>query len=445
MSGTHVATGKAPQRASTRRPTAARPRLARHAVMVVLVGLAVSLSACSSSDLPGGGSIKLSALGAGAQSTEGTPTINGSAPSGQYAFVYGNQIWLKNAHDAAPHQLTHLALLSTAYYAWGPLAWSPDGNAIAFVLVEDNSGSGQQRSVGPLFFVNTSNGDVEATAGTASVHGHAYAWFGDNALFYANGTGITFYDLSNPNDPRPFQFVTLRNLDNGATPTAEITYSDIQFHNQTLYATRITLANIGGTGQVGQADLYAFNMPIAASDYGGDSMGPAYSYPAMSLGAAYADSTGGIESGSWQIASDGGIVYQRITGVNTNSHTVSAHICYGSQIGGCDFTIFQQVSSWPVDALPQVSISGNNTLIAMGGPSVSVVQRNGSHFAKLTPGAWGTPPQWSPDSKSVVATQLVSDQPDSSGVIHYATNVVVYPVGGQSSVVIANAQDFSWA
>jgi hypothetical protein len=412
--------------------------------MMALVGLALSLSACSSSDLPGGGSIKLSDLGAGAQSAAGTPTISGNAPSGQYAFVYGNQIWIKNAHDAAPHQLTHLALLSTAYYAWGPLVWSPNGKAIAFVLVEDISGSGQQRSVGPLYFANTSNGDVEATSGTASIHGHAYAWYGNNALFYANGTGITFYDLSNPNDPRPFQFVT-RKLDNGTPPAQEVTYSDIQFFNQTLYATHITLTNLGGTGQVGQADLYAFNMPIPAGAYAGDSMSPAYSYSAMSLGAAYADSAGGIQSGSWQIASDGGIVYQRITGVNTKSHTVSAHVCYGYQIGGCDVTIFQQVSSWPVDALPQVSIAGNNTLIAMSGPSLSIVQRTGSHFAKLTPGAWGTPPEWSPDNKSVMATQLVSDQPDSSGVIHYATNVVVYPVGGQSSVVIANAQDFSWA
>lgn len=412
--------------------------------MVALVSLALTLAACSSTDLPGGSSIKLSALGAAAQSATGTPTISGNDPGGRYAFVYGNQIWIKNSHDAAPHQLTHLALLASAYYAWGPLVWSPDGNAIAFVLVEDTTGGGHQHSVGPLYFANTGNGDVEATAGTASVRGHAYAWYGPHALFYANGTGITFYDLSDPTNPRAFQFVTL-NLSNGGPLGELVSYADIQFYNQTLYATRISLTNLGGTGQVGRADVYAYAMPTSPDAYGGDSMSSPYANVALSLGAAYADSAGDIVSGSWQIASDGGMVYQRITDTNSRSGTASAQICYGSVNYGCEQPILQQVSTWSVDAWPQVSIAGNDSLIAMTGPSLSVVQRSGSHFAKFSPGAWGTPAQWSSDNKSVVATQLVSATPDSSGVIHYATNVVVYPIGGQSSVLIADAQDFSWA
>jgi hypothetical protein len=415
----------------------------------LVVGVALSLAACSASSGLGTNSTLLTGLGAASDSAAGTPTLSGNDPGGQYAFVYGNQVWIKRTGDSAPHQLTHLAFSSGSYFAWGPLAWSPSGSAIAFALVQDVTPGHLERSTGGLYVVNTASGDVQATAGTASIYGHAYAWYGDHALFYANGSGITFYDLSDPSNPRPWRLVWVGDSpDTSAGPAQYFSYGDLAFFGQVLFATRFALTTFGVPGQIGHAQIYRYNIPTAGGDYAGGSLNyngaSLYGYPIADLGIAYADPHGDPTAGAWQIAANGGMVYQQVTRVDTKAGTVAAKVCYDVAAGdGCDRTLFQQAASEPLDAHPQFAFSGDSNAVALTGPSLATQQSDGSGFASENPGGWGTPPQWSRDGKTVIATQLVSAMPDTSGVIHYVTNLVSY-VGGKSSVLIAGAQDFSW-
>jgi hypothetical protein len=392
----------------------------------------------------GGNRIPLSGLGAISSASAGTPTISGGDPGGHYAFVYGNQIWIKLQNDATPRQLTHLALPTGAYLAWGPLVWSPGGGYIAFTLVQDLAGGPTERSTGPLYVANTATGEVLATAGTASVYGHAYAWYGDMALFYANGSGISFYDLSTffgpapSDDPRPWKFV---GVDSGPDPYSPdyVAYGDLAFSGQRLYVTHFDLTTLGATGQLGQASLWRYYLCTGPSDYGGGALGNCGSGSVADLGMAYADTHGDPAAGAWQVASDGSLVFQRVTGVDTKAGTVTAKVCYTY----CGTLLFQQVAAQPLNAHPQLAFSGDGSLVALSGTVLATQGTDGSGFAKYTPGGWATPPQWSGDGKTVVATQLVSASPDAGGVVHYVTNVLTY-AGGKSAVLIAGARDFSW-
>jgi hypothetical protein len=418
--------------------------------LALAFGLTLALAACSATDGLGGERIPLSGLGAIANAPVGTPTISGNGPGGHYAFVYGNQIWIKSQNDAQPRQLTHLAFSGTSYFAWGPLVWSPDGGYIAFTLVQDLASGPTERGTGPLYIVNTTTGDVQTSAGTASVYGHAYAWYGDMALFYANGSGISFYDLSTfygpspADDPRPWRLVQVDNGPDYSSGTPDyVSYGDLAFSGQTLFVTRFDLTSLGATGQIGQAHVWRYDLYPAPGDYSGGSLDHSYPTLTADLGIAYADPHSDPASGAWQIA-NGSIVYQQVTGVDTKAGTVAAKVCYSSwYYYYCGQQLFQQVAAQPVSARPQVALSGDGSLVALSGTALATQGTDGSGFAKYTPGGWGTPPEWSSDGKAVVATQLVSATPDASGVVHFVTNVIMY-TGGKSAVMIAGARDFSW-
>lgn len=426
---------------------AGRLTFKRACVMALVATLALAVSACSAASGGGAGSLPLSALGIGASTEEGMPAVLGNDPGGEYAFVFGNQIWIKSAKDSAPRQFTHLALPANGQFAWGPLMWSPDDTSIAFVLVQDASGA-LPRSDGPLYVANVATGDVQATSGTASVLGHSYAWYGSHALFYANGLGITFYDLSDPSDPRPYQPVQVGNGPSYASGDPHFTtYTDIQVSGQSLYATRIDVASFGALGQVGRAVVVQYSASASPDGYSGGNMSLGGGGQVANLGLAYADSHGHVTAGAWQIAPDGGsMVYQQVNAVDVKAATTTSKICYRYQIlYGCDQVLFQSLSTQPVDAAPQFGLSGDGSLVAMSGSALGIVRNDGTQSAKSALVGWGAPPQWSSDGKLAVATQLVSATPDVAGVIHYATNVVRYPVGGTPSTLIAHAQDFSWA
>ncbi|MFI5274981.1 MAG: hypothetical protein ACHQ4H_18275 [Ktedonobacterales bacterium] len=411
--------------------------------------LSLALAACSTTDL-GGTGIGLSGFGSANLTPVGTPTTQGHDPGGTYAFVYGNQVWIKTAQDKTPRQLTHLALAAGTSYSWGPIVWSADGTHLAFALGQSDQTATPATS-GPLYIVDTSHGDAQLTAGTSSVFGHAYAWYGTSALFYANGAGIQFYDFSAPGDPRAFNAVVGSNGPDYSQSNSPhfVTFGDIAFLGQRLYATRIDVAALGGTGAIGTAKVWSYFVPTAAGDYAGGSMGLSRfglsGFPAVDLGKAYADGLGNVVAGGWNLAQDGGVAFDQVTGVDAKTGTVKSTVCYAFSydFGGCDYTLFQDVSSFPVDARPQLAFSTDGKTIAFGGPSVSTEGRTGSAFAKLSPGAVGQPPQWSPDDASLAATQPPAAS-SSSASQQSTTNIVIY-AGGKSSVFVAGAEGLTWA
>jgi hypothetical protein len=421
-------------------------RVPGHAVGAVLLLLTLSLvlAACSTSDL-GGTGLGLSGLAPTDLSPTGTPTVQTKDPGGTYAFIYGNQVWIKQAQQQAPKQLTHLAL-SAATYSWGPIVWSSDGSLLAVALGQSEQSS-SPATEGALYIVDTSTGDAVLTSGTSSVNGHAYAWYGPNALFYSNGAGIQFYDYSDPGNPRPYLAVL---GDNGPDYSATgnphfITYGDIAFSGQNLYATRIDDGNLGGNGVVGTAAIYAYGLPTAAGDYSGGPMAnPHYGLSGdqiVDLGDAYTDARGDVLAAPWSLASNGSLVFGHVNGVDTAAGSVKTSICYSSpyDTGSCDALLFQPVSTYPRDDQPQFAFTGDGKSIAFGGPSVSTETSAGTGFAKVAQGVVGLP-QWAPNGGLLAATQpasTTSQQADQPSII--------LVTAGKSGVFISGAQGLSWA
>lgn len=416
-------------------------------VLALVCGLAPSLAACSASG-SGLGQLPLSGLGAAAGPSS-PPTVTGSGPGGSYAFVYGNQIWLKDNGSKSPHQLTHLVIQSGAYVAWGPLVWSPDGHSIAFVLLQDPSGGHPARTSGPLYVADAASGAVRITPGTASIQGHSYAWYGINALFYANPSGISFADLSDPSDPRSFSVAPGQDgpsFNGGAT---FYSYTDIAFLGRGLLATQLAVTAPGASGRVGQAQLVRFDMRMGPQDYTGGSMnigyGGLYGFGVNDLGQAYAGPNGAWQGGSWQVSDDGGLMVQKVTGIDTKAGTVSSTICYNYAVGDdCDQQLFQQVAKQPVATAPQFAFAPGGRVIAMTGSSLAIQQRDGGSFSSNAPATAGLP-EWSGDGKTVAATQIVTATPDAGGVIDYQTNIVTFAGGAKGVVAIAGARNLSWA
>jgi hypothetical protein len=401
------------------------------------------LAGCSAS----GGSLNLPAFDAGSGAGAGPPVIQGSEPPGQYAFVYANQIWVKLNADSKPRQLTHLPEVSSAYFAWGPLAWSPDASNIAFVLVRDLTTDGRPRSAGPLYIVDTTTGDVQATAATAAVYGHAYAWYGNGALFYSTGSSINVYDYTDPSDPRAFAA-----LDDTPGPSYDTgalgftTYGDLQVVGQFLYATRFDVTTLGAVGAVGHAHVVRYFVSPSPRYYSGGKPGVSGGEQYTDLGVAYSGAHGELLAGSWSIASDEGEAFQVVQSVDPKAATMTAKTCYADSVGNwCAKEIFQQADTQPYASPPQLAFSRGGSLIALAGQQLYTQARDGSQYSAMAPGAWGTPPQWAPGSKFVVGTQLVSTSTDARAVVHTQTNLISYMLGAKPVVLITGAQDFSWA
>jgi hypothetical protein len=408
------------------------------------IALGWVLAGCSA----GGGTLNLPAFDSGAGAAISPPVIQGNAPAGEYAFVYANQIWVKLDADTKPRQLTHFPTVASAYFAWGPLMWSPDGSNIAFVLVRDLTTDGRPRSAGPLYIVDTAGKeDVQATAATASVYGHAYTWYGNSAIFYSTGSSINVYDYSDPFDTRAF-----RALEDDPGPSYDggtlgfSLYGDLQVVDRFLYATRLDVTALGATGAVGRAHVVRFFVSPSPRDYGGGRPGVSADGQFTNLGIAYSGVHGEVLAGAWSIASDGGEVYQVIQSVDAKAATITAKTCYANSVGNfCATELFQQAATQPYASPPQLGFSRGGSLIALTGQHLYTQARDGSQYSAASPGAWGTPPQWAPGAKLVVATQLVSSSTDARAVVHYQTNLVSYALGDKPAVLITGAQDFSWA
>jgi hypothetical protein len=417
----------------------------RVAAALLGAGLAVMLAACSGSG--GGGLNQINGLGADA-GPSAPPTLTGTGPGGQYAFVYGNQIWLKANDPSQPHQLTHLVIPNGAYIAWGPLMWSPDGHSIAFAMLEDTSGGHPARSTGPLYLADVASGAVQTVPGTADLAGHGYAWYGPSALFYANPSGVAFDDLTTPADPRVWSVAPGQSGPTNNGGTTFYSYTDIAFSGQNLLATQLAITSPGAVGQIGQGALVRFFLGVAPGDYAGGNMNIGYNGlyggTVSDLGQAYAGTDGVWRGGSWQAGPNNDLVVQKVTGIDLKAGTESFAVCYDAYVGNpCDQQLFGQVVAEPLASPPQFVFSPDGGTIAMTGAALATQQRDGGNFASHAPAVAGMP-VWSGDGKVIAANQIVSATPDANGVIHLESNIITYTGGGKGVVAIAGAQNLSW-
>ncbi|HEX8033950.1 MAG TPA: hypothetical protein VF510_08895 [Ktedonobacterales bacterium] len=434
-------------------------------VPLLTLVIALSLAGCSTSG-GGGTNYSLGLAGSTGDHPSAPPSIPATGPGGTYAFVYDNQIWLRQNGQAQAKQLTHLVLSNGATLLWGPLIWSPSGKYIAFALVENLTPDEPTRTSGPLYYVDTTPGthfgDTSA-AGNASIYGHSYAWWDDNAIFYSSGSGVMLFDLGDC-DPRVWQAITpFQNV--GGTPTnytgGNVSFSDIAITGEgnQLLATRITLPSPGNTGQVGTASIYSYLLPslreyeashqasrdsLCANDStpqwlneniqipSANRQGSPY-YGGSVLGIAYADPNGDIVTGAWQLARSGTLAWQRIDKVDTKAGTVSSTFCVDGNCG-----VLRGANKYPIAAHPSLGISSKGNHIAFAADKL-YVDGNGA----VGDAGGNASPVWGPGDVAV-ATQLVSQSTDAGGVLRTQTNVVISSGGKATTVMIAGAQDLSW-
>ena len=137
--------------------------------------------------------------------------------------------------------------------------WSPDGRYIAFTVVENlDLASGSSRSdVGPLYYLDTATdpATLYTSAGSGSIFGRSYTWFGDSILLYSNGSGIQMFTAGSA-DPRAWPVISSsqpQTSGNGAT--IYTAFGDIQVSGGNLYFTREDIRSPGAIGVVGSAVL----------------------------------------------------------------------------------------------------------------------------------------------------------------------------------------------
>lgn len=424
----------------------------RRGAYVLLAAAMLVLAACSASGKDSGINFSLGLAGSTADHASSPPTIAQDGPGGTYAFVYDNQIWLKKDGDAAAKQLTHMVLSNGSQIAWGPLVWSESRRYIAFALVENLNlvPGAPPRTSGPIYYVDTAseNGNVFVTSGTGSVYGHTYSWFGDSMIVYSNGSGIMMFALKNgdnsQDDARPWQVVAIPDGPQiNSAPYDYYSFGDIQIMDGYLYYTRLDVRSPGRVGQVGSAEVRRAALPqyyaqLAARDLAlnlplsqGESV--------ASLGALYADPTGGYVTGAWQLRGDR-LVLRHIQGVDVKAGTVASQVCvlptFGG--GGCDQQTLSGAKTQPISGHPRIVLGPSNKA-AFTGDAVYV---SGSGDKVSLNGTVGQA-AWSPDG-TLVVTQITPQKDDGTGLPRYDTSLVVVTPGQAPIPFIKGAQNISW-
>lgn len=432
--------------------SARRNNIWRLAAMLLLV--ASFLAACSvNSSNPSGINLSLGLAGSTADHPAKPPVIGSGGPSGTFAFVYDNQVWVSSGSSAT--QLTHLVLSNGSTIAWGPLLWSPDGTYIAFALAQSTGASTTMATSGTIYYVNATTGATVATVATGSIYGHNYTWYGNDFLVYSSGAGISMYGPISTGNPRVW--TVLSPFDNTGTNAAPdggfLQFGDLAITNQNvLFFTRLDLTSLGVSANAGSAAVDYIQMPLLPTDI--TSLDLANSYPlplgnisrAVDLGQVYTGPSGLFTTGAWQISRGGSyLVWQKVTGVDARTGTVTSTYCASAaRYYVCNQQLFTSATKTSSGDPANISISPDGTAASFTSNGLYVQNVDGSGSTRLASAGWLSPATWSPDSKTVAVTRLNKATTDANGVTHFNTDVVLFGGGAKGSVFIAGAQNLAW-
>jgi hypothetical protein len=431
-----------------------------------LLGLALvmllALSGCSTSGT--GGNLQLGLAGSTADHPSAPPALTSNAPGGTFAFVYDNQIWLRDTSGLK--QITHLVLSNGSTILWGPLVWSPSGRYIAYTLVEDLAPFAPIPTSGPIYVLDVSAGTTVVTPASGSVYGHTFTWLTDRALVYSNSGNLLLYDLGDE-DPRVWTLRSALQANDyyGYTyASGSVNYGDVAVtaDGSQLFYTTITVTSLGATGVVGsaevrQVDLSQLSLFVNGTFATNDSRLPDWlanntdlsSFRANAvgdLGAVYSAGGGDLIAGAWQMSADGTtLVTQRVNGVDLKGGHVSATYCVRtSNYGYSDCRQILGGGAYPIADRAALAVSGDGSHAALSVDTLYTQSTGGGGQGKAGVAGWSVPPSWSLDGKHVLATQLVTAATDASGVTRFQTNLIVYDGGAAGAVLIAGARNPSW-
>ncbi|MGO8946435.1 MAG: hypothetical protein ACLQUY_01975 [Ktedonobacterales bacterium] len=447
---------------------------------VIGLGFVLLLTSCSAGGSSGGTNITLGLAGSTADQPSSPPSVAGNGPDDTYAFVYDDQIWVRQSGNSTPVQITHLVLSNGADISFGPLVWSPDGKQIAFALLQNLTPTVPSRSAGPIYVVNVATKSTVVTPGIGSIYGHNYAWYGPRMLFYSSGDGISMYDIGDP-DPRVWQVLSAVTSSDGVTfSDNDVAFGDIAITNESndftlpyLFFSAAQISTLGGTGAIGTAGLYEVQMPFTLGGPDGynsvfnlDHSNPDtqigipewlyLQFPlnvdwnniqVADLGSAFSDTAGNSTMGSWQLSPDGStLVSQVVDSVNTNAQTVSSNFCvsnFSNNYYGCQ-AVLTNAGTCPLSVHGQLSLSLDASHIAFtcDGLYMQGTQVGGS-ASKLASVGWTSPAAMTQNGQLAIATQIVSSSRDSNGVLRVQTNLVAFD-GTNSYVLVKGAQSASW-
>lgn len=427
------------------------------ALALALVAL-VALAACSASggSSSGGINYSLGLQGSTADHPAQAPSVASGGPSGEYAFVYDNQVWVTPKGASAPVQVTRLTLSNGATLVWGPLAWSPSGDSLAFALVQNLATDQPTQSAGSIYYVDLSkclsasgtSCPTYDTGATGGVYGRGYSWLNDDWIISGGGSGLLAYDVADPNGWRAWQLRTTVNEQQDANCGQTRSYGDTQVVGSTLYYTCLNLGDVGATGAMGTATLNSLDLSPIISAFGapdqttrdeqiaqllnGDQLSGAQ---VASLGSVYPDDQGNPVAGAWRVSGTT-IVYEQVTGVDSKAGKVSVSLC-GTTVysGGCDSQPLSSVTSQPLTARPQISLGPGGAVAFQGDALYLSGQAAATHVTSFYAPAWVS-------NGTVAATNITATTTDASGVTRLTTAVVLAK-GGSTQTLIAGASDLS--
>ncbi|HEX8728028.1 MAG TPA: hypothetical protein VF739_05380, partial [Ktedonobacterales bacterium] len=324
----------------------------------------------------------------------------------------------------------------------------------AFALVQNLATDQLTRDAGQIYYVNVSsclsssgaNCPVYGTEITGSVYGHTYDWLNDDWLIAGGGSGITAYDVSDPNGWRTWQLrmTANDNRDYNCGPTRS--YGDVEVVGTALYYTCMTIANPGATGAAGKATLNSLSLSGVSSNFGLDPVTRdeniasilngnqgLYGSQLLSLGNVYADSSGQFETGAWTVGGNN-LAYERIGNVDAQRGAAARTLCLTTIYNlGCDSTPISAVTSQPLSAHPQIALGPSSSVAYQGDKLYLSGQSSG--IAVTSPYA----PVWLSGS-SALATDVTATTTDASGVTRTTANLVIAQ-GGSPATLIAGASD----
>lgn len=383
------------------------------------------------------------------------PQVASAGPDREYAFVYDNQVWVRQKGADKPRQVTQLTLSAGADIVWGPLEWSPSGKSLAFAVVANLTPSSPTGTAGPIYYVDLSqclNSTSIACATyhtplTGSVYGHTYTWFNDNLLIAGGGNGVNAYDVHDPNGPRVWQLRTTygETQDNDCQqPSA---YGDVGVSGSRLYYTCMTLGKLGNTGQIGSAYLNSLSLqpfvnafqldPVTrdnaiAQVQNDDSF---YGSVFVPLGNVYADPQGNPVAGAWSMGGNT-VAYERIGSVDTKASTAARTICVTDIFNPyCRQQTLSAVGSQPLAIHARMSV----------GPGGAVAYQGAKLYATTLSNALDTTstyaPQWV-SSDMLLVTSVLSTSKDASGVMRQVTSAQIANSAGLTQL-IAGASDLA--
>lgn len=440
-----------------RRRESEKARTWRGGLLAALTLVALLASGCTVSGGSGGINFSLGLQGATNDHPAAPPQIASAGPDREYAFVYDNQVWVRQKGADKPRQVTQLTLSAGADISWGPLVWSHSGHSLAFALAVNLTPGSPSRTAGPIYYIDLSQClsstsiacATYRTPLTGSVYGHTYVWFNDDLLIAGGGAGISAYDLHDPNEPRVWQLRTTQGEKQDTICPQPSAYGDVQVSGSNLYYTCMTLPGLGKTGAIGSAYLnYLSLLPFANAFLQGD---PAardqqiaqvqnadnfYGVQFASLGNVYADPQGNPVAGAWIVSGDSAVAYEMIGSVDAKASVASRTICEAFiWNGSCNQQTLSAVGKQPLTVHAQISLGPNDAVAYQGAKLYA------TRLSKPLETTSTYAPQWA-SGDTLLVTSVLSTTTDASGVTRQVTGEQIAQ-GDALTMLIQGASDLS--